>query len=61
MDLVETEARNDWAGEGQQQFKRRPTDRVVESAESFNCEKWEATSSGQGQFGKPEEGERLPL
>jgi hypothetical protein len=39
MDLEDTEARNDCAGEGQQQFNR-PTDRVViESAENCSCEK----------------------
>jgi hypothetical protein len=58
MDLEETETRNDYAGEGQQQFNR-PTDRVV--VESYSYEKWEAASRGRGQFGNPEERERPML
>jgi hypothetical protein len=34
---------------------------VVESVESYSCEKWENSIWGRWQFGKPEEGECLPL
>jgi hypothetical protein len=59
MDLDETEARNDCAGESQQQFNR-PTV-VAESVESCSFEKWETGSWRLRGFGNPEEGERQPL
>jgi hypothetical protein len=32
-----------------------------DSVKNFSCEKWAAGSCGRGQYGNPEEGERLPL
>jgi hypothetical protein len=60
MDLEETEARNDCADEAQQQFNRL-TDRPIWSVENCSCEKWEAGSWVQGEFGNPEEAERPSL
>jgi hypothetical protein len=40
----------------------RPIDRFLDVlVESYSCEKWEAGSWGQVEFGNPEEKERAPL
>jgi hypothetical protein len=59
VDLEEPEARNDCAGESQQQFNRR-TEWLVHSVERCCYENWNASSWGRGQFRNLEE-ERSPM
>jgi hypothetical protein len=51
--------KNRYAGEASS--KLAVSELLVESFESFSCKKWEAGSRGRGQFGNPEERERLAL